>query len=86
MPQLQSEAPNLHLERARDHVGGSRTAWCADYWRWGVPGPEVVVEGITEAKKAYKAALNRQKLQKTGGFTHVLAYKSPKTPFLLKST
>ncbi len=22
-----SEAPDLHLERARDHVGGSRTAW-----------------------------------------------------------
>jgi hypothetical protein len=27
-------APDLHLERARDRVGGSRTAWCANYW-WG---------------------------------------------------
>jgi hypothetical protein len=27
------EAPGLHLERARDHEGGPRTAWCADYWR-----------------------------------------------------
>jgi hypothetical protein len=28
------EAPLLHLERARDCEGGSKTAWCADYW-WG---------------------------------------------------
>ncbi len=31
------EAPGLHLERARDRVGGSRTAWCADYWRGECP-------------------------------------------------
>jgi hypothetical protein len=24
--------PHLHLERASDREGGSRTAWCADYW------------------------------------------------------
>jgi hypothetical protein len=33
MLRLQSEAPDLHLERARDLLGGSRIAWCADYWR-----------------------------------------------------
>jgi hypothetical protein len=33
MPRPQLEAPDLHLERARDCVGSSRTAWCADYWR-----------------------------------------------------
>ncbi len=33
MPRPQSEAPDLHLERARDRVGGSGTAWCTDYWR-----------------------------------------------------
>jgi hypothetical protein len=30
-------APGLHLERGRDRVGGSRTAWCADYWRGECP-------------------------------------------------
>ncbi len=34
-----SEAPDLHLERARERVGSSRIAWCADYWQGGVPGP-----------------------------------------------
>jgi hypothetical protein len=29
----ESEAPHLHLERARDCEGSSRTAWCTDYWR-----------------------------------------------------
>jgi hypothetical protein len=33
MPWPQSAAPDLHLQRARDRVGRSRTAWCADYWR-----------------------------------------------------
>jgi hypothetical protein len=33
MPRPQSEAPGLHLERARDRAGGSRTAWCTDYRR-----------------------------------------------------
>jgi hypothetical protein len=28
-----SEALRLHLERARDSEGGSKTAWCADYWQ-----------------------------------------------------
>jgi hypothetical protein len=37
------------LERARDHEGGSKTAWCADYWR-GEPGQEVVVEGVKRVK------------------------------------
>jgi hypothetical protein len=27
------EAPRPHLERTRVHEGGSRTAWCANYWR-----------------------------------------------------
>ncbi len=33
MPQPQSEAPCLYLERARDREGSSKTAWCTDYWR-----------------------------------------------------
>jgi hypothetical protein len=26
-----SESPRLHLERARDHEGSSKTSWCADH-------------------------------------------------------
>ncbi len=58
MLQLQLEAPRLHLERARDRAGDSRTAWCANYQRWGVPGQGIVVEGVKEVKKAFQAAWN----------------------------
>jgi hypothetical protein len=45
-----SEVPDLHLERARDRVDSSRTAWCTDYW-WGEsPGQGVVVEKVLEVK------------------------------------
>ncbi len=42
-------ASHLHLERARDCEGGSRTAWCTDYWRGGA-WPGVVVEAVIEVK------------------------------------
>jgi hypothetical protein len=63
----QSAAPDLHLERARDCVGRSRTAWCADYWHIYLQPYEIAKNG-----------------EKTGGFAHVLAYKSPKTLFFAK--
>jgi hypothetical protein len=44
----------------------------------GVPGPGVVVERSYIPSQPYKIANNGEK---TGGFTHVFAYKSPKTPF-----
>jgi hypothetical protein len=72
------EAPGLHLERARDCADGSRTAWRADYWRGGVPGPGVVVERSYIPSQPYEIAKNGKK---NGGFAHVLAYNSPKTPF-----
>jgi hypothetical protein len=50
MPQPQSAVPHLHLERARDREGGSEIAWSADYWRGGVPGQGVVVEGAKGGK------------------------------------
>jgi hypothetical protein len=50
MPRPKLEASRLHLERARDCEGGSRTARCIDYWREGVPGPGVVVEGVKVVK------------------------------------
>jgi hypothetical protein len=53
MPQLLSEVPRLHLERARDHEQGLESAWCANYW-WGggVPGHGVGVEGAKRGKLA----------------------------------
>ncbi len=76
----QSAAPDLHLERARDCVGRSRTAWCADYW-WGEwPALGWWWRGHIYLQP-YEIAKNGEK---TGGFAHVLAYKSPKTPFFAK--
>jgi hypothetical protein len=48
---------------------------------WGVSGPRVVVEsfiGVIYTVQQYEIAKNGKK---TGGFAHVLAYKSPKMPF-----
>ncbi len=81
MPRLYPEAPDLHLKRARDRVGRSRTAWFAYYWRG-----ECLVRGWwwRESQKSNKPS-KPPKIYKngknTGSFTHVLAYKSPKTPF-----
>jgi hypothetical protein len=44
----------------------------------GVPGPGVVVERSYIPSQPYEIAKNSKK---TGGFAHVLAYKSLKTPF-----
>ncbi len=43
-----------------------------------MPGPGVVVERSYIPSQLYEIAKNDEK---TGGFAHVLAYKSPKTPF-----
>jgi hypothetical protein len=55
--------------------------WTAPELLGAPTSPRVVVEGVIEVKETFQAARNIQKWQKTGGFTHVLAYKSPKTPF-----
>ncbi len=78
MPWPQSAAPDLHLERARDRVGRSRTAWCTDYQRGECLTLGVVVERSYIPSQPYEIAKNGEK---TGDFAHVLAYKSPKTPF-----
>jgi hypothetical protein len=49
MPRLQSEAPRLHLERARNCEGGSETAWGATIGQ-GVPGQGVMAEGVKGGK------------------------------------
>jgi hypothetical protein len=41
----------------------------------------MVVKRFIEVIYTFTAIRNSQKRQKTGGFAHVLAYKSPKTPF-----
>jgi hypothetical protein len=75
------EAPGLHLERARDSAGGSRTAWRADYW-WGeCPAWRWWWTDLLKSYKPsqpYEIAKNGKK---TGSFAHVFAYISPKTPF-----
>ncbi len=43
-----------------------------------MPGPGVVVERSYISSQPYKIAKNGEK---TGGFAHVLAYNSLKTPF-----
>ncbi len=47
----------------------------------GAPGPGVVVEKVIEVKKPSKPPEMYENGEKMGGFAHVLANKSPKTPF-----
>ncbi len=81
MPQPQSEAPDLRLERARDRVGSSKTAWCANYWR----GERLVQgwwwRGSQKSNKPSKLPEIYKNGKKTGSFAHVLVNKSPKTSF-----
>ncbi len=81
MPWPQSAAPDLHLERARDRVGRSRTAWCADYWRGECPVQGCWWRGSQKPNKPSKPPEIDKNSEKTDGLVHVLAYKSPKTPF-----
>ncbi len=81
MPRPQSESPDLHLERATDRVGGSRTAWCANYWRGECPVQGWWWRGSQKPNKPSKPPEIDENGEKTGSFAHVSAYKSPKTPF-----
>jgi hypothetical protein len=65
------EAPGLHLERARDRSGGSRTAWRADYWQGECPAWGW---WWTDSLKSYKPSQPYEIAKngkKTGGFAHV---------------
>ncbi len=61
-------------------MGGSRTACCADYWRGERPVQGVVVDEVMKSNKPSKPP-EMYENGKNGGFAHVLAHKSPKTPF-----
>jgi hypothetical protein len=62
MPRLQSEAPCLPLERARDREGGSKLLGVPTIGG-GVAGQEVVVEGV----KGVNTSSSRPDCMKTGG-------------------
>ncbi len=47
----------------------------------GVPGQGVVVEGVKGIKYSPMLPKMYENGKKQGGFTHLLAYKLPKTPF-----
>ncbi len=81
MPWLQSAAPDLHLERARDRVGRSRTAWCANYWRGECPVQGWWWRGSQKPNKPSKPPEIYKNGKKTNGLAHILAYKSLKTLF-----
>jgi hypothetical protein len=82
MPLPWLAVPRLHLERARDHEGGSEIAWCTDYW-W----EECLVRGwwwwreLKEVNKPPCSPKFTKPAPKIASFLHFLAYKSPKTPF-----
>ncbi len=81
MPWPQSAAPDLHLEKARDRVGSSRTAWCAEYWRGERPVQGWWWRRSQKSNKPSKPPEIYENSEKTVGFVHVLAYKLPKRPF-----
>ncbi len=81
MPWPQSEAPPLHLERARDREGGSRIAWCIDYWRWECLAQAWWWIKFQKSNKHFSRPKYTKTVKKTGGFTHFWAYNLPKTLF-----
>ncbi len=81
MLQPQLEAPRLHLERVRDHEGGSRTAWCTDYWRGECPARGWWWRESKKLNKPSKPPGMYKNSAKTGGFPHLLTLKSLKMLF-----
>ncbi len=81
MPQPQSGSSGPTLRKSQRPCGRPQNCLVRRLLAWGVPSPEVVVEDSQKSYKPsqpYEIAKNGEK---TGGFTQVLAYKSPKTPF-----
>ncbi len=77
MPQLQSEAPHCHLERARDREGGSETAWCDDAPTIGEGSAQAGDGWWRELKKANKPPhiRNTQKWRQKCHFHSKVFYK-----------
>jgi hypothetical protein len=84
MPRPQSEAPDLHFERARDRAGQLQNFLVRRLLVGGAPGPGVVVEEGHRSKISLPSRLKYAKMaKKTGSFAHVLANKLLKTPFFV---
>ncbi len=72
MPEPQLEAPCFHLERARDCEGGSRIAWCADYWQGECPARGMWWRESKESNNPPKPLGMYENGAKTAGFPHSL--------------
>ncbi len=62
-------------------MGGSRTGWCADYWRGEYPVQGWWWRGSQKPNKPSKPPEIDKNDKKTGSFADVLALKTQKTPF-----
>ncbi len=81
MPWPQSGRSGPTLRKSQRPCGRLQNFLARRLLAGGVPGPGVVVESFLEVIYTCTAVRNSQKRQKMSGFAHVLAYKSPKTPF-----
>ncbi len=81
MPRPQSGSSGPTLRKSQRPCRRLQNCLARRLLAGGVPGPGVVVEIFIEVIYTFTPVRNSRKRRKTGGFTHVLAYKSPKTPF-----
>ncbi len=81
MPRPQSGSSGPTLRKSQRPCGRLQNCSARRLLAGGVPGPGVVVESFIEVIYTFTAVRNSQKRRKTGGFAHVLAYKSQKTLF-----
>ncbi len=81
MPRPQSGSSGPTLRKIQRRCGQLQNCLARRILAGGVPGPGVVVEIFIEVIYTFTVVRNSRKRLKTGGFAHVLAYKSPKTPF-----
>jgi hypothetical protein len=68
----QPEAPRLPLEKARECEGGSRTAWCATYWRGGSAQPG---GGGRGSQRSLPSCLKCTKMMSNGWFSAFIYLK-----------
>ncbi len=78
MPWPQSGSSGPTLRKSQRPCGRLQNCLTRRLLAGGVPSPGVVVERSYIPSQPYEIAKNGKK---TGGFAHILAYNSPKTPF-----
>ncbi len=67
-----SEALCMHLERARDPEGSTRTVWYADYWHWECPTQEWWWRESKKSNKPSEPPGMYENGAKTASFPHLL--------------